>query len=364
MFCWMDLKTLVCVFCMTFAITSVADDSQQMVPPSGDALGASIEHLKNLTDAETFFKVGEYANSEEVINRIDPAEKFSDADLSRFLLLHARLEMVFGRTDNARIWFEKLVQHNPKLRLDPVIDPPEAIAIWEDLAAQERFMKRERKANAQAESASPTPSPEAATKQGSTFWVGLMPFGIGHFDAGRPVAGSAFLSGEALSLYVSPLFAGGETLSPKYTENRRNERMHVRMSELTFLGLWGYEVLDMLPHLEEADARRVPSVRKALSFAPFGAAQFKNNQPKKGWTFGVIETALVGYCVSSAKPQQRRIAANVLAGTMLYGAYDGWVNNPSSIQSSSQEKNISSVTFSPIWMDNHLGVSAVARFEF
>ncbi len=253
-----------------------------------------------LKEAEALFAAGDFESASRGINEILVQDQSLPAEAqARVYLMKARLEMAFGRGAEIRLWLGKAYDANPGLALDPVKDPPQLNATWEDL-------KRTRG----------TPAAVAQQTTGGTglFAVGLLPLGIGHFDAGRFKDGLLFTSSEALFLLASTTVVDDK------------EDQYV-LGGLSFLGIYGYELYDMLPSFAPAQAESAQSLRFALSFFPFGVGQAKNGDSAKAFGLASMQSVLLTLAVTSEKDGQRNVALGLFTAGWAYGILDGVSNH-------------------------------------
>ncbi len=292
-------------------------------------------HSQSVAMAEDLYRLGDFEQSQWKLEPLILNLAHLDAPIrQRVIILGIRLAFAFDRGEDARPWMISLEQLAPDFFMDPIQDPPAAHSMWEEIRVAAAAKRAAEKA-AVAQSLDATDAgtagadePEQKLRSAARFWVSLLPFGVGHFDHGRFTEGFGYLGAEVLTLYVSPYFRGIEKSSPRYFRER-SDTLPNRASELLFMGTWGYEVLDLVPELMRRDARRAEYVRYGLSFFPFGVGQMKNGEMSKAVGFAVAEGALIGYGLLARSVEQRRLAMNIAAATILYGAFDGWVNHRS-----------------------------------
>ncbi len=253
-----------------------------------------------LKDIEALFAAGDFESASQGVNELlIKDQRLASETKARVYLMKARLEMAYGRSAEIRLWLAKAHEANSALALDPVKDPPQLNAVWEDLKT--------------------TKGGQAAVAQQTTggtgkFAVGLLPLGIGHFDAGRFKDGLLFATSEALFLLASS----------SVVEEKNDQYL---LGGVSFLGIYGYELYDMLPSLSALHAEAASSLRFSLSFFPFGVAQAKNGDSAKAFAIAAIQSVLLTLGVTSEKIGQRNVALGLFAAGWGYGILDGVSNH-------------------------------------
>jgi hypothetical protein len=260
-----------------------------------------------LAAAERLYASGDYDAASRVLNELLVKDQEQPPPArARLYLMKARLELAYGRQSEIRLWLAKAHAANPQLTLDPVKDPPSLIAAWGDLR----------------------PGGGAPTASGGSalgFVVGLLPLGLGHFEAERTKDGALFLTSEAL------LLLAGATL-PNGGDDAAHERARLATG-VSLLGAYGYELADLLPDLARQSPDGAAMVRWSLSLAPFGAAQAKNGQTLKALAFGALDAALVTAATLAPDEDQRHAAAAAFGVAWAYGILDGFLNQRSAVSS-------------------------------
>lgn len=252
-----------------------------------------------LKEAEALFAAGDFESASRGVNELLIRDQSLAAEArARVYLMKARLELAYGRSAEIRLWLGKAHEANPGLSLDPVKDPPQLNAIWVEL-------KQTRGGG--------TAVAQQTTGGTGTFAVGLLPLGIGHFDAGRFKDGLLFATSEALFLLASTTVVDDK--SDQYL-----------LGGVTFVGIYGYELYDMLPSLSShADA--ASGLKFGLSFFPFGVAQAKNGDSAKAFALASIHSILITLAVTSEKDGQRNVALGLFGAGWAYGILDGVSNH-------------------------------------
>jgi hypothetical protein len=280
--------------------------------------------------AETLFKDGDYLQAKSFCDKISERTAILDSTQNqRLLLLMSRLHFANGKFAEAKPLLERLIQLNPKFELDALSDPPEALSLLKEIKLQSKKIE----ASPAGTETQANTAPNNVNQEGNLlrkragFWVGLLPFGIGHFETGDYQGGVGYLVSDSASLYVSPFFRGKEQWSPPATYQNAHSHMPNRASEIFFLGSWGYEIMDVMPALLARDNFRANWARYWLSFMPLGVGQYKNGHNAKAFGFGIIQSSLMIYSMTGRNDAQRQTAASALIATALYGAFDGWLHH-------------------------------------
>jgi len=280
-------------------------------PLSLPASPAAILELAETSWSKGLFRL---ASRQSAVLLLDDS-RLSQQELSRLYLLKARLELTFEQVENARYWLGKMERVNPGAVLDPVKDPPELHALWQEAqAAGQRVAPR----SSPALLGDTLPRPVA---------LAVLPLGVGHFDAGRPKDGFLFLSTSLLMITgAMPIAESGGGASSKDVEDRSRDRARDRahlFSGLTLTGVYGYELLSMMPDLYARNRVVADRVYRGLSVAPFGAAQFKNGDTLTGLTVAATQAVLLTGATVSTDARQRRTMLGLFAFSWLYSAVDG-----------------------------------------
>lgn len=339
------------------------------------------EAQRNLQQAEKLFARGRFDEANRLVMAlIGTPSGLLGPELSRALLLKARLENAFGRDRQMLVWLEKLYAHDPMARLDPLLDPPHAFdhlrtlrksgtllsgqkaqpAVKSPLGTQGKVPAGQTPTaqipagqtpagdgqNSElSEPSDESPSglkamedallkQDAYLRQESRFWVGLLPFGIGHFDAEQYSQGLLYLGGEVSVLLAATEMGQRETRAARQTLSDRSARVSNRdtangsfIATFGFLGLWGHEVVDMVPELARRDPSKTEWLRYGLSFFPFGVGQLKNGDSSKALAIAGVESVLMTLSVLAPRDDHRGIATALFYVSLFYGAYDGWANH-------------------------------------
>lgn len=94
-----------------------------------------------------------------------------------------------------------------------------------------------------------------------------------------------------------------------------------------FFGLWGLEILHILPTLAQENKTSAQWARFATSFAPFGVAQIKNDERSKALELTGAEALFL--LLSGAFPLQcqHSLAFTFFGGSIVFGMIDEWLNH-------------------------------------
>jgi hypothetical protein len=261
----------------------------------------------SLAVGEQLYAAGDYDGASQQINELLARDgTLPAAERARAYLMKARLELAYGRQAEIHLWLAKACQANPQLTLDPVKDPPSLIAAWRELR------KHQTQTAARAE----------AQESPGRFLAGLLPFGLGHVEAGRPKDGALFLSAESLALLAAATLPRGED------DHADHPRAH-RLGAGLLLGLYGYELVDLLPELTAYEPSWASGLSYGLSFAPFGVAQAKNHEPVKAAALAAVDAVLLTAATMGTDDAQRRAALGLLGVAWVYGIVDGLLNHGS-----------------------------------
>ena len=279
------------------------------------------EELKAALD---HYQSGTYNKSEQIADKLLKSEETLDnAQLTKLYLLKARIGFAFSADKKAKTWLNKLCLLDPQAELDPLKDTPEARAIWTDMRADINTVCGRKFANA-------TSAPPTRLQKTARFWIKLVPFGVGHFDAGQYVTGTAFLLGESAAVYSRAVLLENEKSFRDVSINAENELFPKTVAPLLFAGIWGYELLDLLDEMKLAAPGKQETVRYYLSVFPLGVAQAKNHEYGKALGFGIIQLSLLATTIAAERKRVRQGAFGLLVTSIVYGAFDGWANHLSS----------------------------------
>jgi hypothetical protein len=101
------------------------------------ALRAAAQELtpaEHLAEVEALYKTGDFDAAADRVNAMLRDEAtFSGPDRARLYLMKARVELAFDRKDDLSLWLGKAHDADPSLTPDPVLDPPQIHAAWEDV---------------------------------------------------------------------------------------------------------------------------------------------------------------------------------------------------------------------------------------
>lgn len=278
--------------------------------PSASETDAAIRVVENLYGRGAFDEASRRLNDLLVIE-----VQLGPKDQGRIYLLKARLEFAFNRKDEVKLWLGRAHAADPDLALDPVRDPPPLIAQWEHLKSPA----------AMARSVDPGTATSASAIDGpSSFAMALLPFGIGHFDAGRARDGALFLTTEALIGVGAHSLSGFEGTSEGSSE--RQEAAHARaiVGGAGLIGAYGFELVSILPDLTKVSPDSAARLSKHLSLAPFGAAQAKNGNYVRAGVVASLQTGMLLTAGMAPTDGQRRTALGAFTLTWIYAAYDGY----------------------------------------
>ncbi len=326
-----------------------------------DAVGSTLDH------AEKLFEEGEYEKAEKSLSALGKGpelegslESWYTSDVRRYFLLRARLAYAFGREGEMKQALTRLFEEAPDTSLDPLKDPPQAHTIWrslqkdrvpsgkKDAASRTTIQNQENKNQHPDKPAINDEKPltekfrslDDALRQKSRFWIGLAPFGIGHFDDNKDRLGFVYLSSEVGLMILSAEIARKEEsivrknlpkiLSEDAESPEKNGDVSLNSEiavPLGFIGLWGYEVNDLMPELYKRDPEKAAWMRYAQSFFPFGVGQKKNGDQAKAIGVAVAESLFLSIGIFSGNEKTRELAMRFFWVTFVYGAYDGWANH-------------------------------------
>jgi hypothetical protein len=260
---------------------SVEDDAPLSLP-------ASASEILDLAEASWNKGAFKLASRQTAALLLDDS-RLSQSELIRLYLLKARLEISFGHEEDVRFWLEKVARINTKVVLDPVKDPPVLHQQWSEVSA--------------ARSTTPQNTLQDKTRPRPVI-LAVLPFGLGHFDAGRVKDGFLFLSLSLLNVSASREFTG-----------------------ISAAGIWGWELLSIMPDLYSRNRPVAENVYKGLSFAPFGAAQFKNGDTVKGMVLGTFQVLTLTAATITTDRRQRNNALGALGISWIYGSIDSWAGH-------------------------------------
>lgn len=291
-----------------------------------------------LDKAERQFDNGEFERARSTLTPIlNSTSSLSQSQKVKLYILKSRVEFAFEGDKALQPWIEKLYDADPNVKLDPMKDPPAAHAVLKNLKNSKRVIPQPTQ-NKELPIAVETS--EYNVREISRYWVKLLPFGIGHFDAEQYVNGSLFLASEVSLILTAAEISKQENRTSHYcsysycyaedvdTFGRDGDNFYSGVfGTFGFLGLWGHEVRHLLPTLQKINWETTEWVRYSLSFVPFGVGQLKNNEVTKAIVFGSTQTALLGISVLGPSQNSRNFFATAFFVSMLYTAYDGWANH-------------------------------------
>jgi hypothetical protein len=289
-----------------------------VIPAASHAYGDETASAA-LRDVENLYGAGEYAQAAAKLDSVMAVDNtLPDHERAQVYLLKARLELAFDRSREIKPWLRRAHAANPELTLDPVKDPPQLVALWEEIKAEGAPATTTPAAAAGPVTANASPSP---------FWVGVLPLGIGHFDAERYKDGGLFLSTELLVLLAADTLPGRRDLDEADRDREKSEKLGRVAPEIfgatSFLGVYGYELYDMLPDLYARKAGATAKLRYGLSFMPFGVAQAKNGETLKALGLGAVQTMLLTAGTLTDDEGLRRLTLGLFAVSWAYGSLDG-----------------------------------------
>jgi hypothetical protein len=275
---------------------------------------ANIQPAEILTQAEDQYSQGNYENSKRFVDLLASGGIILGTDLRiRYIVLNCRLNSVYENKEQMELWLNKLNEVDRKFEFDPYTDPPYLFSRWKEIRAANNGPSR-----LNGKSFLGTGLSEDEVKNRSRFWVALMPFGLGHFDASQPRTGALYLSGELLLFYL---------MSSQSTSYNHKPVSTGAIGFFGLLGAWGYEVNDLMPELMNRDEFRAEELRYYLSLAPFGAGQAKNGEFAKAAAMGAAQTFFIGAASISQNDGAKAVATFGALLSYAYGAYDSWIHH-------------------------------------
>jgi hypothetical protein len=309
-----------------------------------------------LREVESLYATGEYSKAAQRLNNLLEVEStLASSERAQIYLMKARLELAFDRDREIKPWLRKAYQANPNLSLDPVKDPPQLLARWDEIktAANNPTLQSKTDKTKSPEGRSTSPQYITAQASPSPFFIGLLPFGLGHFDAGRYKDGALFLSTELLVLLTANTIPRPKkdsadddyNDSQRRQDEKRGKTNATILGTVTFLGAYGFELYDMLPDLSVRSASATSSLRFGLSFMPFGVAQAKNGNYLKAFGMGAIQTTLLTMGTLTDKEEVRRFSLGMFVASWAYGILDGILGHSSSYDA---ETNAPKTVFRPV----------------
>lgn len=273
---------------------------------------------------EQIYEAGDYKKAlQQVDNQLLRDFELTGHERARLYLLRARLLYAFDRIPEITFWLRKSHASDQTITLDPLLDPPVLIDTMRNIRQEEEgFSERQ----------------SAVRGREGSFLVGVMPFGIGHMDAGKLKEGTLFLATETLLIVAS------QTVANDSSGNRSRI-----LGVMGFLGTYSYELLDMLPELMVRDRDKADSLRYGMNFAPFGVAQAKNGDLGKAFGFAALQSILLTVGAANDDRETRTAAYSALGISWVFSMVDGFSSFPSA-SAGSDVQFVTQVTPSgPTW---------------
>jgi hypothetical protein len=326
-------------------------------PPFQQDSASQNKPMMALTEAEKSFDLGQFQRAEQQADAcLKQLTAYPSAEKSRLFLLKARLSFAFQRKTEMESWLREAHQTNAEVKVSRLKDPPELISYMEKLQNSQDAKTTPAQASTPAQptpasgqtQAAPAPAVadplkkkpfDAELKSAARFAVGIMPFGIGHFVNNQVWPGASFMLAQSSLLMLSSGLAE-TTLKRAEDDNFPYVRSGVdygRFSDQAsaysflgvggFFGLWGLEVLHILPTLAQENPTSAQWARFATSFAPFGIAQIKNGERSKALGLAGAEALFLLLSGSLPLQGQRSLAFTFFGGSIVFGMIDGWLNH-------------------------------------
>jgi len=303
---------------------------------SVSARGQSDSVEQRLGAIERLYAFGAFEEAAQEANRLlERDEDLDRSTRSRLYLMKARIEVAFGRSGDIGLWLAKAKRLQPDLAPDPVKDPPPMIEGWEALQTRAQGLSSEGGGRAR-------------------FLIRLLPFGIGHFDAGRQRDGGFFWATESL-LLMSAAMLGGQPIQ----DSARRARV---LASLGFLGIYGYELYDRSDAITSQYASWSLGFRDGLRLLPFGVGQAVNNETLKAAGFLSVQSLLLVVATTLESPSGRRVALSGFGAVWAYSVLDAWLHRhrPMASGLSLNTWNLGAI---PIVHAEHLGVGLVLTWQ-
>lgn len=337
---------LYCTFAVTLALlcTPTMLLASEAKPVQNSS--AKDKPLAALAEAEKSFDLGQFHLAEQQADAcLKQLTAYSATEKGRLFLLKSRLSFAFQRKAEMESWLKESFQADNEVKVSRLKDPPELISFLEKLQSDENKKITATPASgldqtASAPRASAPQKPfDADLKSGARFVVGLLPFGVGHFVNNQVWPGASFMLAQSSLLMLGSGLA--ETTIKRASDDNspfnRNEADYARFSDQAtaytllgvggFFGLWGFEVLHILPTLAQDNPTGAQWARFATSFAPFGVAQIKNGERSKALGLAAAEALFLLLSGSLPLQGQRSLALTFFAGSIVFGMVDGWLNH-------------------------------------
>lgn len=317
---------------------------------------SSSDDRLNLEAAKRFYEQGDYQAADRKLDILALREAHLGLEALKELYVYkSRVEFAFGRLEKMKLWLDRLHRLDASYELDPAFDSWAARAYFSEL--QQRRSGRDTPGESDHDPAH-TESPDAEKpedhehspgddaslfeqlhaeqdklREASQFWVGLLPLGIGHFDAGRYRWGAVYMGSEILALLVASRFGveSAEDTRATYADDASEDdsSFFVLMGLSGFVGLWGYEVLGLMDLQIERDHQKAEWLHLGLSFVPFGVGQLKNGEPEKAIGFAAVQSSFLLLSGLAPTGTLRSLSGALGTVSLLYGAYDGWAHHRS-----------------------------------
>lgn len=157
----------------------------------------------DLRDAENSYLYGDYPR---VIAKLEPLVEpdilLADPDdLARAYELLGLSTFFMDRVADARGWFERLIRFRPDARLNPVLVPPPAVGLFDDvresladeIARMQEALRQQREEEAERERLARLTRVRVETRVNSRL-IATLPFGAGQFQNGQDGLGYTLLA--------------------------------------------------------------------------------------------------------------------------------------------------------------------------
>jgi hypothetical protein len=273
------------------------------------------------------FSAGEFDSCKIKLENLATQEsQMKPATRLKYYQLQARLSFAFENRVDMEMWIRKFYDLNPRAELDGSQDPPEALTLLAKIKSEEELKRRHADEEMQA----------SIDIERKSFTLSVLPFGLGHVYQGRFLSGLFFMAAETgYVLHLNQIDQERESIvgsrqahaKMQWSTRDRPQGVYALGAVSGFLGLWAYETISLKRSLLAADFNKASTLRRVVSLAPLGAAQWQNRSYFKGLFFLVSELSLISissqnYVKSEIKPQ----AFGVLVALMALGAVDGYSN--------------------------------------
>ena len=157
----------------------------------------------DLRDAENSYLYGDYPR---VITKLEPLVEpdillAGPDDLARAYELLGLSTFFLDRPKDARMWFERLIRFRPDMRLNPVLVPPPAVSLFDDvresladeIARMQEALRKQRKEEEERKRLEQLTRVKVETQVNSRL-VASLPFGIGQFQNDQAALGYTLLA--------------------------------------------------------------------------------------------------------------------------------------------------------------------------